>query len=84
MDGRRNPQVFSRYPRPGNNDTPHVREYTPVEISQALQAAGFKVDVLITERMKGADHATWVLDVLSANGFDTSLRGNRSTALPES
>ena len=61
----------------GNNDTPHVREYTPVEISQALQAAGFKVDVLITERMKGADHATWVLDVLSANGFDTSLRGEQ-------
>jgi SAM-dependent methyltransferase len=77
LDGRHNPQVFSRYPPKGNDDIPHVHEYTPTEISQALEAAGFEVTVLATERMKGAEHATWALDVLGANGFDTSLRGEQ-------
>ena len=77
LDGRHNPQVFSRYPADGNTDTPHVREYTPNELAQALRSAGFQIDVLITERMRDAHHATWVLDILRANDLDASLRGEQ-------
>lgn len=77
LGGKHNPQVFSQYPPRGNRDTPHVREYTPFEIIQALRAAGFEIENLITERMDGAQHSTWVLDILTANGFDTSLRGEQ-------
>ena len=77
LDGRHNPQVFSRYPAKDNNDIPHVREYTPHEIAQAVRAAGFHVDALFTERTEGAHHATWVLEILQANGFETVLRGEQ-------
>jgi SAM-dependent methyltransferase len=76
LRGEENPQVFARYPAPGNNDVPHVREYTPSEVVHAVSAAGFTIEVLITERT-GAEHATWVRDILSANGFDGSLRGEQ-------
>ena len=77
LDGRHNPQVFSRYPAKDNADIPHVREYTPHEISHAVRSAGFEVDTLFTERTEGAHHATWVLDILQANGFKTALRGEQ-------
>ncbi len=77
LDGRHNPQIFSRYPAKGNPDIPHVREYTPHEIRQALLSAGFDVEHLITERMPAVHHATWVLDILKSNGFDTSFRGEQ-------
>lgn len=77
LDGRHNPQVFSQYPVKGNSDTPHVREYTPHEVAQALRSAGFQVEALITERMEETLHATWVADILSANGFDNGLRGEQ-------
>lgn len=77
LDGRHNPQVFSRYPAKGNPDIPHVREYTPQEIGELVRSAGFQIDALFTERMDGADHATWVLDTLKANGFETAQRGEQ-------
>ena len=77
LQGEHNPQVFSRYPTQGNSDTPHVREYTPSEIAEALRSAGFELTSLFTERLPGAQHATWILDILQANGFDTSLRGEQ-------
>jgi hypothetical protein len=77
LEGKRNPQVFSRYPAAGNTDTPHVREYTPHELDAALRAAGFEVTCLFTERLPEVQHATWVLDILRANGFDTAFRGEQ-------
>jgi SAM-dependent methyltransferase len=77
LNGRHNPQVFSRYPAKGNPDIPHVREYTPHEIGEAVRSAGFQIDALFTERMEGVDHATWILDILKANGFETALRGEQ-------
>jgi SAM-dependent methyltransferase len=77
LNGRHNPQVFSRYPAKGNQDIPHVREYTPFEIVQALQSAGFEIQTLITERMPKCEHATWVIDLLRQNKFETSLRGEQ-------
>lgn len=81
LEGKRNPQVFSRYPAFANADTPHVREYTPHELDQALRAAGFDVTGLCTERLQQAHHATWVLDILRANGFETALRGEQMDCL---
>lgn len=77
LDGRHNPQVFSRYPAKGNPDVPHVREYTPHEIGEAVRSAGFQIEALFAERMEGTDHATWVLDILKANGFETARRGEQ-------
>lgn len=81
LEGRQNPQVFSRYPPLGNPDTPHVREYTPHEIDQMLHSAGFEVTYLFTERLRQAQHATWVFDVLRANRFETRLRGEQMYCL---
>jgi SAM-dependent methyltransferase len=77
LRGEHNPQVFSRYPTPGNCDTPHVREYTPSEIATTLGSVGFEATRLFTERLPGAQDATWVLDILQANGFNASLRGEQ-------
>ena len=44
---------------------------------QVLRSPEFEVEHLITERVRGAQHATWVLDRLKANGFETSLRGEQ-------
>lgn len=77
LGGRHNPQVFSKYPASGNPDVPHVREYTPYEIGQALRAACFGIECLNTERAQGAHPATWVLEILRENGFETSLRGEQ-------
>lgn len=75
--GRHNPQVFSRYPAQGNPDIPHVREYTPFEVAQVVQSAGFEIETLITERMPKCNHATWVIELLKKNGFETVLRGEQ-------
>ena len=72
--------MSSLYPTRGNCDLPHVREYTPHEIVQVLHSAGFEVEHLINERVRGAQHATWVLDILKANGFETSFRGEQLVA----
>ena len=77
LGGKHTPQVFSKYPAKGNPDVPHVREYTPYEIDQALRAACFGIESLTTERAQGATHATWVLEILRDNGFETCLRGEQ-------
>src|SRR5678816_1492727 len=40
LDGRDNPQVYSRYSRAKPDDPPHVREYTALEIAGLMSAAG--------------------------------------------
>lgn len=77
LEGRRNPQVFARYPERGNSDVPHVREYTPYEIRLLLSAAGFEIEHLTTERLPGAQHSTWALSLLETSGFDCALRGEQ-------
>ena len=77
LRGAYNPQVFSRYPRAGNRDTPHVREYTPKELAVAIEAAGFEVATLFTSRMAGCDGFGWVRDLLEREGYDTNLRGEQ-------
>lgn len=78
LHGSRNPQVFSHYPKAGNNDTPHVREYTPKELAGAAEAAGYEVEILVTARMQGCeDEHGWVRELLEREGLDTGLRGEQ-------
>jgi len=77
LHGSRNPQVFSRYPKAGNDDIPHVREYTPQELVSVTKAAGFEVETLITMRMAGCNECGWVRDLLEREKFDTHLRGEQ-------
>ncbi len=77
LHGWRNPQLYSVYPARGNGGTPHVREYTPRELADAVTAAGFEVEALFTERIAGCDEGPWVKELLERNGFDTSLRGEQ-------
>jgi predicted SAM-dependent methyltransferase len=81
LHGWRNPQVYSAYPSPGNAGPPHVREYTVRELADAVQAAGFAIEALFTERVAGADEGAWVKDLLEREGFDTELRGEQTYCL---
>jgi SAM-dependent methyltransferase len=81
LHGWRNPQSYAVYPAPGSMDSPHVREYTPSELSRAIQASGFEIESLFTERIAGVDEGPWVQELLEQNGFDTSLRGEQMYCL---
>lgn len=77
LHGGRNPQVFSSYPAAGNQDIPHVREYAPRELADAITSAGFEIEVLFTERIAGFEEAGWAAQLLEQHGFDTTLRGEQ-------
>ncbi len=78
LHGHRSPQVFSKYPAPGNPDVPHVREYTAGELGDAVIAAGFELESLFTEHIPGFDNSRWAQNILWQEGFDTSLRGEQT------
>jgi glycosyltransferase involved in cell wall biosynthesis/SAM-dependent methyltransferase len=87
------PGFYNRYPDPYGqfaDDSKHEREYTPVEISKLLEAAGFIVEHIETEPYSsespvGAELAE---RVLSSLGLPADLRGDcilavaRKAALP--
>jgi predicted SAM-dependent methyltransferase len=77
LHGWRNPQLYSCYSVPGDSGTPHVREYTPRELADAISSAGFEIESLFTERLPDVDEGSWVLALLEDHGFDTSLRGEQ-------
>ncbi len=81
LHGWLHPQTYSLYPAPGNPDLPHVHEYTPRELQDAVLAAGFTVEAIFTERMPNVDEAGWVKEFLETNGFDVSLRGEQMYCL---
>ena len=81
LEGRDNPQVYSRYSRSKPGDPPHVREYSPYEIEALMTASGFETRQLLTERIESRDPAVWVHELLSRNHLDTSLRGEQTYCL---
>jgi SAM-dependent methyltransferase len=81
LEGRDNPQVYSRYSRSKPGDPPHVREYTPHEIAALMTASGFETRQLITEHIESRDPAVWVHELLSRNHLNTSLRGEQTYCL---
>lgn len=76
-----NPQLYSMYPYPygefRDTEIPHVREYTPAELREALESAGFEVEYLFTDTIAGYNSFLWVRHFLERNGYDASLRGEQ-------
>jgi hypothetical protein len=76
-----NPQLFSKYPDPrgefADAETPHVREYTPGELREATESAGFEIENLFTEVIPGYGTETWVKMFLERNGYSSGMRGEQ-------
>lgn len=76
-----NPQLYSRYPNPlgeyADSEIPHVREYTPKELVDALRCAGFEADVLFTEVAPGYHVHLFVREILEQHNYPTHLRGEQ-------
>ena len=77
-----NPQIFSKYADPrgefAETEIPHVREYTPQELREAVTCAGFEIESLFTEIIPGYDCDLWVKDFLTRNKYSTALRGEQT------
>jgi glycosyltransferase involved in cell wall biosynthesis/SAM-dependent methyltransferase len=73
------PALFPSYIRPssdGTVDPRHSREYTPIEIAQLVEAAGFHVEHLETgDYNEQAPNYEEARRVLEANRLSTALRG---------
>lgn len=82
LESSGNPQLYSKYANPkgefADTEIPHVREYTPQELSEAVQSAGFAIETLVTETAPGY-HAGggWVEQFLKDHGYSTDLRGEQ-------
>jgi predicted SAM-dependent methyltransferase len=75
------PGFFPAYIRPsesGQVDARHNREYTPREIRQLLEIAGFEVTLLETGEFREEPHPElgWVSHLLKRYWLDTDLRGD--------
>jgi glycosyltransferase involved in cell wall biosynthesis/predicted SAM-dependent methyltransferase len=75
------PGFFPAYIRPsesGQVDARHNREYTPREIRQLFETAGFEVTLLETGEFREEPHPElgWVSHLLKRYWLDTDLRGD--------
>lgn len=79
------PQIYSKYADPRGEsaatEIPHVREYTPPELREALESAGFEVENLFTEVIPGYGTETWVRNFLERSGYSPAFRGEQMYAL---
>ena len=73
LRGDRNPYTFSSYPRADAGESEqaplHIREYTVAEIGELLDAAGFSIEVLFTERIAGFPETSWMEDIPQSSSF---------------
>jgi SAM-dependent methyltransferase len=76
-----NPQLYSKFPYPlgefADTEIPHVREYTPAELREAVESAGFEVTNLFSEVISGYGTDLWVKDFLERNKYSSALRGEQ-------
>jgi SAM-dependent methyltransferase len=76
-----NPQVYSKYTDPrkagAESEVGHMREYTPNELAQVLQAAGFEIEHLFTKSPPGYRSHEWVLNLLLDLRYPIHLRGEQ-------
>lgn len=81
LHGHDNPQIFYQYNRPVEGkdiELQHMREYTAFELRDAVRAAGFEVEMLMTEPIaKFAKHLA-MREFLEEHGFNTSYRGEQT------
>ncbi|MDQ6678745.1 MAG: class I SAM-dependent methyltransferase, partial [Acidobacteriota bacterium] len=73
-----NPQLYSKY---AADDVGHVREYTPAELTEALEAAGFEIVSLFTRNAPGYNSASWVTGLLQDLHQPTQFRGEQMFCL---
>jgi SAM-dependent methyltransferase len=82
LGGRRHPQLYSQYPNPfgeyRDTEIPHVREYTPYEVREVVEAAGFEIEYLFTEKAPGYNSNLFFREILERNGYPTELRGEQT------
>ena len=81
LHGYDNPQIFYLYKRPGAGDpteVPHVREYTAFELRDAVRAAGFEIESLLTEPIAEFAMNLPMWNFLEENGYNTLLRGEQT------
>jgi SAM-dependent methyltransferase len=71
-----NPQIYSLYPWV-DTESPHVREYTPRELRDAVAAAGLQIECLFTEKIRGYDSDVWVQELLKQLDLPRALRGEQ-------
>jgi SAM-dependent methyltransferase len=75
------PQLYSKYADPrgeyAETEIPHVREYTPPELAEAVESAGFDLVSLTTEVIPGYGTEKWVKEFLQRHSFTTDLRGEQ-------
>jgi len=80
-----NPQLFSKFAYPlgefAETEIPHVREYTPLELREAVESAGFEIENLFTETIPGYDSNLWVPDFLRRNRYSSKFRGEQMYCL---
>jgi SAM-dependent methyltransferase len=76
LTASRNPQIYSMYSWV-ETESPHVREYTPGELREAVTAAGFRVEYLFTEKISGCDADEWVPALLKQLDLPGTLRGEQ-------
>jgi SAM-dependent methyltransferase len=82
-----NPQLYSKYADPrgeyAETEVGHMREYTPGELTAAIEAAGFKISWLFTTYAPGYHSHTEVLGILERLGYATALRGEQMYCVAE-
>jgi SAM-dependent methyltransferase len=75
------PQLYSKYADPrgeyADTEIPHVREYTPPELREAIESAGFEIENLFTELIPGYGTEDRMRDFLERNGYSTAYRGEQ-------
>ena len=76
-----NPQLYSKFADPrgqyADTEIPHVREYTPKELRQAVECAGFEVLNLFTEVIPGYGTEERMRSFLARNNYATTFRGEQ-------
>lgn len=76
-----NPQLYSKFADPrgefADTEIPHVREYTPKELQEAVESAGFEVENLFSEVIPGYGTEERMRSFLAANQYPTTLRGEQ-------
>jgi SAM-dependent methyltransferase len=81
LHGYDNPQIHYLYTRPQPGLAPeitHVREYTAFELENAVEAAGFEVETLLTEPIGEFSMNLPMRNFLEEHGYNTSLRGEQT------
>ncbi|HEY4360385.1 MAG TPA: methyltransferase domain-containing protein [Bryobacteraceae bacterium] len=76
-----NPQLYSKYTDPrgeyADTEVGHMREYTPKELREAVESAGFEVESLFTDLIPGYGTDVRMKAFLERNQYSSEYRGEQ-------